>query len=206
MTPGLSSETNVVSARGAEQRSRLLESDPVRRAERDVALVQRRVVWVRETWLVQELPPGERLGEFGVAGDAVLRDDDRDAPQAQSESRVEHSAVRGGADDHRGLDAFVLQDLLQVGAEELVGTAADGGVAGLWRDIRDERRTCRWRLAVDDGDLRVACLLYQRRDLRHRCHASRSWRADHPRGVQDQKGRALHPGLGGGRVGELWGW
>ena len=83
-------------------------------------LVEGLVVGIREAWLVEQLPLHEVGGPIDVRRDAVDRDHSGVATQIEAEGRVQDGTVRGGSDDDGVLDAPVLQELVQVGVEELV--------------------------------------------------------------------------------------
>src|SRR5205823_11655339 len=98
-----------------------------------------------------------------------------DAAEVQAEGRIEHRTIRRRSHDDRVLDGLVLQDLIEVRVEELVGASSDRGFAALRGDLGTDEGPRGRGGAVDDRDLRVTCLLDEVCDLRQRRDARRAW-------------------------------
>src|SRR6476620_7097370 len=74
---------------------------------------------------VGDLPDRELLLIGRFRRQSIDRNDRLETAQHGAESRVQDSAVGRGADDDDGLDALVLEDLLQVAAGEFIAAAFD---------------------------------------------------------------------------------
>src|SRR3954469_13382611 len=87
---------------------------------------------------VGDLPDRELFLIRRFRRQSIDRNDRLEAALHGAEGCIEDGAVRRGADDDDGLDALVLEDLLQVAAGELVATALDHLFVALGTDAGND--------------------------------------------------------------------